>query len=448
MRRISFRARLIAGAILWIAIGLAASWLVTENIFRRHLTTELTEELDHHGTELAQLLTFDASGHLSLRQPLSDHRFNELGSGYYWQVRNDRSVLLRSPSLAGHTLPVEAEGDPETLGHLPGPTGSLIYHVRTVPPSGADPAMHLLVGIDTRHVDDVLHAFDLSLGLSLGVLGLGLAGAVLAQVTYGLWPLSRIRQSLAAIRSGKARRMPDDLPPEVAPLADSLNDMIAANDEIVRRARVQAGNLAHALKTPLAVLMQEVSRLEAAGSGGAVLQHECERMQRQIDYQLSMARAAVSRGRPYAAVPLAPAVTRILSALARLPGAERLDFDIDERTPGLAVTCETGDLDEILGNLLENAFKWARSEVRVVISAAETAAGPDMALVRIEDDGPGLPVEAHERVFGLGERLDESRPGTGLGLTIVRDLTELYGGRVWIDSSPGGGTTVSLRLPR
>ena len=457
--QIGFRGRLVAAAIIWIFFGLATSWYAIDSIIRGHVIDEFQEELFHHGAELANLIEAGSSGELRLRQALSDHRFYEARSGYYWEIDMDRRTSLLSPSLGDQRmtvdarsisrkekLPIVVEGIASGTAHLTegtGPTGTLYLAETDVQPSGSADVAHLRVGIDKALVNELLRKFDDLLGLSLALIAVGLCAAVVAQVTFGLWPLTRVRQGLDAIRLGKARRMPDGLPAEVVLLTDSLNDMIEANDEIVRRARTQAGNLAHALKTPLAILLAEGHRLDAAGLDGTIVLRECKHLQRQIDHQLARTRAAASRGRPYAVIPAGLAISRIVSALSRLPTARRLAFEIDERDCDLSLMCAGDDLDEILGNLIENAIKWAQTRVRVHVSMARDG----MALIMVEDDGPGIPVDAQERVFVLGERLDEGVPGSGLGLAIVRDVVELYGGRVWIEGSNIGGTAVHLLMP-
>jgi len=457
--QIGFRTRLVATATIWIFFGLATSWYAIDSIIRGHVIDEFQEELFHHGTELANLIEAGPSGELRLRQALSDHRFYEPRSGYYWEIDMDRRTSLMSPSLGDQRmtvdyrsvsrterLPIGVEGIASGTAHLTegtGPTGTLYLAEINVQPSGSADVAHLQVGIDKALVSELLRKFDHLLGLSLALIAVGLCAAVVAQVTFGLWPLTRVRQGVDAIRLGKARRMPDGLPAEVVLLTDSLNDMIEANDEIVRRARTQAGNLAHALKTPLAVLQAEGHRLNEAGLDGTIVLRECKQLQRQIDHQLARTRAAASRGRPYAVAPAGLAIARIVSALSRLPTARGLAFEIDERDRDLSLMCAGDDLDEILGNLIENAIKWANTRVRVHVSIARDG----MALILVEDDGAGIPVDALERVFELGERLDEAVPGSGLGLAIVRDVVELYGGRVWIEASNIGGAAVHLLLP-
>jgi signal transduction histidine kinase len=254
--------------------------------------------------------------------------------------------------------------------------------------------------------------------------------------------MTRLGRALRAIRSGKTTHLPRSFPLEVQPVVDDLNSLIDVNGQMVVRARAQAGNLAHALKTPLAVLTDEAYQLQNRGQGEAaqVILQQCQRMERQIDYQIARARAAASRSVPGVNAPLPPAVANIVSAMKRLYAAKELEFEIAIE-PDCIAMCDPMDLNEMLGNLIDNASK--RILIRGTID--ETA---NQAVIAVEDDGPGLPLESREMVFQIGQRLDERVPGSGLGLSIVRDLAQLYGGEIRLEDSRLGGLKAALRLPR
>ncbi len=447
--RSSFRARLILGAMIWIAAGMAASWFILNAIFLDRVIREIESELDHHATELTEIVAIDAAGRLVMTQPLSDRRFSTVGSGHYWQLEQRGGAALRSGSLGSARLSFGLGFDTagrERAATVPGPVGSIMQWERAVPVGPARETVLVGVAIESSEIDLVMSDMRWTVGLSLGVIAIGLMFAAFAQVAFGLLPLRGLRQSLAAIRRGEARRLPDTLPSELAPLARGLNDLLAANEEVVRRARVQAGNLAHALKTPLAILMDEAQRLEAAGHSGAAILHECERMRRQIEYQLARARAAASSASATAATPIGPALRSMVSAISRLYRHRGLTFDLELPPESALAACESEDLDELLGNLLDNDGKWARSRVRVSLAFAGTKETP-VIRIAVEDDGPGIPPASQQTVFRAGQRLDEQVPGTGLGLAIVHDVVELYGGRTWIDRSDLGGTAIFLELP-
>lgn len=391
------------------------------------------------------LVQIAPDGHPTLRQPLSDRRFFEPQSGFYWQIELATGEAVLSPSLEGIRLQLGVYAGQDTAdrrSYVQGPTGTMLLLQRSMQLPEASEPLRIAVGTDTRLVGELLARFNWMLAASLGAIAVGLIAAIIAQVSFGLWPLSRIRKALGAIHRGEIIRLPTNLPSEVKPLVESLNGLLATNEEVVRRARAQAGNLAHALKTPIAILIDEAERLAAKGQDGHAILEQCERMRRQIEYQLAHARAAASRGKPTASVLAGPAIEAILAAVGRLYRERALEFEIKNEVPDAIVACEAEDLDEMLGNLIENAAKWAKSRVRVVVSR-----GANTIHIDVEDDGPGMPEDARERVFEAGERLDEQVPGSGLGLAIVRDVANLYGGRAWIGQSVLGGAAAHLELP-
>jgi signal transduction histidine kinase len=276
----------------------------------------------------------------------------------------------------------------------------------------------------------------------MSVVALGLLAAGLSQVRTGLSPLGYLRERLAAVRHGSDRRVEGSYPDEVQPLVDDLNALLDERERAIARAQAKAGDLAHGLKTPLAVLAHEAERAAAAGHAelSATIQQQVERIRRQMDYHLAQARAVASGARLGARCSLAASVEGLVRTLLRLH-AER-GIAIEARVPELSVRGQREDLDEMLGNLLDNACKWARSRVRV-------AAWADAAsvVVAVDDDGPGLDPALREAVLQRGVRADEAAAGSGFGLAIVRDLAELYGGDVSLEGSPEGGLRAQLRLP-
>lgn len=442
----SLRTRLILGAMTWITVITVVSWFALTELLRGHTQREFIEELDHHASELVNLTTIDGAGRLQIRAPLSDHRFMTPDSGYYWQMERPNGEVLRSPSLGGARLPLASDFGQwrdNFRDKAPGPTGPLLLLERVIHMNGSADALRVAVATDARLVDELMRELNRTLAVALGGLAVGLIGASMAQITYGLRPVRRIRLAVQAVGRGERRRLPSDLPAEVAPLAANVNALLDLNEEMIRRARVQAGNLAHALKTPLALLLDEGRRLEANGQGGRLVIEQCERMRRQIDYQLARARAAASHNQSAGATPVAPAIRAVVAAVERLQQHRGLAIEVTGLDRDPVVKCEAEDFDEIIGNLLDNAAKWARSNVLVRVSREREG----FITIRVEDDGPGMPPDARERVFEVGERLDEMTPGTGLGLAIVRDLAQAYGGRAWIAEAAGGGTAACVELP-
>ena len=265
----SLRARLVIGAIIWITIGVSAAGVFISALFRQHATALVDSEMFGHLEELASLIDVSPDGTPVLYRPLSDPRFSLVGSGYSWQVSRNGKELIKSASVSSANLPIPT--DPlalyETLRlNIQNGSQAMIVYESLLLPAGANEPLRLQVNVDSSVVDAVLRTFNISLVISLVLLAIALTGAAALQVAFGLQPMSRLRRALAAVGSGKTGRLPRSFPTEVQPLVDDLNNLIEVNARMVLRARTQAGNLAHALKTPLAVLTDEAYRLEERGS--------------------------------------------------------------------------------------------------------------------------------------------------------------------------------------
>ena len=306
------------------------------------------------------------------------------------------------------------------------------------------------VGVSTivfmrhRHYAAILHGTTSSHdGLVAVVVIACLVGGFLL-VRRGLSPLEQLRGRLVSVRAGTHARVEGRYPSEVQPLVDDLNALLAHRDEAVRRAVAKAGDLAHGLKTPLAVLTQEAERARAAGQVelAASLFEQVLRMRRQIDYHLAHARAAASGATLGASSHVRESADGLVRTMQRLYASRNLDLRVDV-DPDLVVPVQREDLDEMLGNLLDNACKWART--RIDVSA--TIEGGRPVVITIDDDGPGVPPEMRPSVVQRGVRADEAAPGSGLGLAIVRDLADLYRGGIVLEQSPLGGLRVVLRFP-
>ena len=256
-------------------------------------------------------------------------------------------------------------------------------------------------------------------------------------------PLLALRARLAAMREGKERRVEGDYPAEVQPLVDDLNALLDDREQRVSRALAKAGDLAHGLKSPLAILSREAERMAEAGNAelADTMAQEVERMRRQVEFHLALSRAAASRATPDARCRIRDSVDGLVRALLRLHAGRGLSVHVVVPTEHEALV-HRADLDEMLGNLLDNACKWARTRVTL-----ESEARGDGLTITVDDDGPGLDPTLRDKVLERGVRADEAAPGSGLGLAIVRDLAELYGGRVALEASPEGGVRARLRLP-
>jgi signal transduction histidine kinase len=444
----SLRARLITVAAVWVVASVVVAGLLLSSQFKGFLIEQFYHELHEHLDELEGVMALDEGGKIRMERALSDPRFSRPLSGYYWEVQQNGAIAARSLSLEGPMLKVPADGGNDALVHnhdISGPTGELLIAERLRWLNGEAEPIRIIIGTDKRLLDQVLSQFNATLIWSLGLLSLSMivvAGLLLA---FAMAPIGRLRAAFADYRSGAKPDMRGRFPDEVQPLIDDLNTHIAASGEQMRRARAQAGNIAHGLKTPLAILVDEAHRLERKGDSQAasVLMEQCRRMQSQIDYQIARARAAASRSKPGTVTALADTADAVVRALERLHVERGLKIE-NNVAAGLMVACEAQDLNEILANLVDNACKFARS--RVVVRT-EQVGRPGFVNVVVEDDGPGLPPEAREVVFNIGAQWDSRSNGSGLGLAIVRDLVQLYGGEIRLDLSDLGGLKVILALP-
>ncbi len=305
-------------------------------------------------------------------------------------------------------------------------------------PDAEAPLLYAVAG-DRAEISAQKRRFDRLLSVALGGLFLGLLGALLLQVRIALLPLRRIEAGLAAIRAGSARRLRGRLPAELQALALELNALLDHNEALIERARTHVGNLAHGLKTPLAVLHNEAERSESALA--TLVGRQVAQMRRLVDHHLARARAMATGGVLGARTDVLPVLGDLARTLERIHAGKALAIEVD-CPPGLAFRGARQDLEEMLGNLLDNACKWAAHRVRV-----EAERQARRLRLTIDDDGPGLPAERRAEVLERGRRLDEQVPGSGLGLAIVADIALLYGGRIALDAAPAGGLRVDLDLP-
>jgi signal transduction histidine kinase len=299
---------------------------------------------------------------------------------------------------------------------------------------------HIITIFFVRKYRMVVHANSALIVASVAVVFLVIG---LLQIRHGLSPFDRLRARLAAVRQGKGRHVDGTYPSEVQPLVSDLNELLDHREEAVRKALAKAGDLAHGLKTPLAVLAHEADRAEASGNTELAegIRQQIERMNRQVDYHLAQARAAGSGAAPGARCLVSVSAEGLARTLVRLHAARGVAVDVRVPTDH-AFRGEAEDLDEMLGNLLDNACKWARSRVTVTSTRAD-----GRIVLSVEDDGAGLDPAMWDRVLQRGVRADEAAPGSGIGLAIVRDLAELYGGSISLDRSSAGGLRARLELP-
>lgn len=453
MRDSSLSRRLFLAAMVLIIVLTVVAGLILSQLYRNAVIQGFDRRLNVH---LQALVADMAAGGLTAAgsDELGEPLFNIPLSGWYWQITPLAPVKAEpktSRSLFDVTLQNLADkGVPERLGaregYVDGPDNQRLRILERTIDLGEDGRFLIAVAGDTAEPKAELRDFNIVLLVVLGALGLGLIATTAFQVLFGLRPLARIRDGLIAIRGGQAEKLEGSFPREVAPLVRETNALLESNREIVERARTHVGNLAHALKTPLSVILNEVE--SPGGMNPAKLREQAELMREQIGHHLRRAQQAARAQVAVTAVPLGP----VAEALARtmLKVHRGRDLSVDVAVPeGLAFRGERQDLEEMLGNLVDNACKWAASTVTVEAVAGErdSDAVRGTVLLVVEDDGPGLPAADIANLGARGLRLDESKPGTGLGLSIVRDLAATYGGRLDLAASPKGGLRCQLELP-
>lgn len=455
MRPNSLAFKLLIYAVVWSAIALLGTGWVLSLLFRTAMERNFDARLQAYLHGLVGIVELDASGRLAQLGDIGDGRFALPESGWYWQISppedagemtplSSRSLLdAPFPPVSGEVTSVGRDGIVHYYSK--GPAGQNLRVVRqNIQLAGSDSLFAFIVGGNSAELEEEISNFTNTLRIAMTLVCIGVIVTALIQIRFGLQPLRDFQRSLARIRSGDEVRLTGQYPEELKPVAKELNELLQSNEEIVERARTHVGNLAHALKTPLSVITNE-AQAEDTGFSAKVAE-QADIMRGQIQHYLDRARMA-ARGRALGAVTNMAAV---LDALERT--LRRIHAD---RGIGIAIECprdvrfrgEKQDLEELAGNLLDNACKWAGSRVAVSVSRIEGKDGDPLIELVIEDDGPGLSDDQKREAVVRGRRLDETTPGSGLGLSIVADLVALYSGSVSLDDSPEGGLRVTVRLP-
>jgi signal transduction histidine kinase len=454
-RSLSIATRLFLSATLCSLLILLVAGIALSAVYRRISEQTFDERLDVYLRALvADIAAPGDDGRIS--DQLGEPQFELPLSGWYWQVTrldSDPPQIRTSRSLFAERLPrLEDGGDPAgsdlaRSGYAMGPDGRMLRMLQRVIDDG-DSVYLVQVGAVTAEIDGHIWRFELSLTATFVLLALALAGVTALQVRYGLRPLRRLQYGVAAIRRGEGERIEGDFPDDLAPLAAELNLLIAWNREILERARTHVGNLAHALKTPLSVIVNEAAR-ESTPLAGKI-REQAQAMRDQVTYYLERARAATRVSLVGSATEVKPVIDGLLRTFEKIYDERAIEFEASA-PEGLRVRAERQDLEEMLGNLIDNAGKWAHSRVSVAAAPETAGAGDeparDFLVLTIDDDGDGLPIGSREAALARGRRLDESKPGSGLGLSIVADLASIHGGSLILDDSPDGGLRAKLHLP-
>jgi signal transduction histidine kinase len=456
MRTNSLALRLFLSATAVTVVILVATGIALSSIYRQGVERSFDRRLE----VLLRTLVADVSTREEpekFLQAVGEPLFEMPISGWYWQVtrlnvatpdvRSSRSLWDGGlPHLEDIQVPTAADGTRRR--YVPGPDDQRLRLMERTVDAGEEGRFLVAVAGDAAEIEEEAQSFDRAIGVTFGVLAVVLLLTTMFQVRFGLAPLKRISESLAAIRSGTAERLEGRFPEEIAPLARETNALIDANREIVERARTHVGNLAHALKTPLSVIVNEAT---ARGDDplAAKVREQAAVMRDQVQHHLERARIAARATVVGTVTEVAPVVTALARSMEKIHRDRGIAIDVeaqrDTRFRG-----ERQDLEEMVGNLVDNACKWAQSRVAVeVLAGADTAQGKRALRVVVDDDGPGLTPSQRERVQTArrGNRLDETKPGSGLGLSIVVDLAALYGGALTLGTAPIGGLRAELVLP-
>lgn len=439
---LSRRMMLIAAG--WITVLLLFGGIALDRTLTGLVLRNFDEQLEYMLTAMVGAAEIGPDGEVFFNRPLGDQRFLEPNSGLYWQISGKGHEDFPSRSLWDRSLRMRVDhfdSKPHIYDSAEFAGEPLRRIERSIILPGSDTRWWFTVAASREEMDSQIRSIRSILIWSFVVLGLGLFLMAGLQTWYGLGPLRRVRRAIQEMRGTGANRVTEPLPLEVQPLVEELNALLAHTERQAEEARTHAGNLAHALKTPLTVVMNAATARSPDLADTVI--REAAVMRRQVDHHLARARAVGRRGVGLSRAVVWDSVEAVLRAVTRLYGDTRFDLD---GSRDAAVAIERQDLDEILGNLIENAAKYGGGSVFVTIGHGDD---PRWCEIWVEDDGAGIPEAERVRIFDRGARLDTGKPGTGLGLAIVRDVVEIYGGTVELTESEDlGGLLVRLRLPR
>ena len=449
----SIAVRLAASAVFWSLFILLIAGLILSALYRETTERAFDQRLLVYANDLASDLVGQGPGDPEERElGIGDPRFEIPLSGWYWEAARPgaaaRDIRSSKSLLAGQLPRLVADDENRRFGEIrrgyaPGPDDRPLRIVERDIDLGEEGRFIVRLAGPADEIDQDVRRFIFALTITFALLGVALGSTTLLQIRFGLAPLLKLRNAVAEIRRGEAERIPGEYPRDIAPLAQELNLLLDTNREILERARTQVGNLAHALKTPLSVIVNEAS--SGPGDVAAKVREQAAVMRDQVTYYLDRARAAALAGTLGAITEVEPVISGLVRTFAKIYGGKSLAVDVTIPS-GTRFRGERQDLEEMVGNLIDNACKWAESRVEIRIGIRRD--GPRACIdISVEDDGPGLPGGAREDVLKRGRRLDETKPGSGLGLSIVADLAGLYHGALKLDESSLGGLRALLSLP-
>ena len=448
LQRRSLKRRLLFATVLILILLLAGGGRILLYLFEQHLERRAIAELQAQIADLINNARIDDSGRLTIPRNVMTGRFAIPYSGLYWQVDGENGPLDTSPSLwdTSLKLPTSRQASSVVEYDVKGPKNEALILVRQLVSRKTNDGWHIFhfaVGLDHGEVESAVGSFARELIFLLALLAVLLTAMVWVQVSYGLRPLRDLVEDVEAVARGQKKRIDVETPVEIETLVDQLNVLLDQQEVIMDRSRARAGGLAHSLKTPLSTIASHTRQLTHRGPGSVawLIAQQVELMSRQIDRELirTRVRGAILGAR--SANLVSPLAEDVVATLKRLPRGTDLEWMIAV-TADEAVAIDTEDIAEILGNILDNSRKWARSQVRMLARPE----GRTVALF-FEDDGPGLPLEKARLIHERGFRHDDSIPGSGLGLTIVSDILAECGGEMAIYQSSLGGLGLKIVLP-
>ena len=438
----SLTRRMIGVAALWISVLLLTGGFALDRVLTSSIVRNFDDQLTYVlNTALIAASEIGPDGEVRFNRPPADQRFIQPYSGVYFQVSGVGADTFPSRSLWDRRLQVSsrhADVEPHIYNSNEFPGEPLRIAERDVILPGSEVRWRFQVAQSRQAIDSQIRELRSTLFWSFAALGAGLLVLAALQTIYGLWPLRRVQREVAAIRSGKEQRISDSFPTEIEPLTEEINQLLAHSEEQAEEARRHAGNLAHALKTPLTVITNAATA-DSPDLDDIVIR-EAAILRRLVDHHRARARAIGRRTSGQARARVWDSVEAVQRAVDRLYEDVTVDITGDREA---FVRVERQDLDEMIGNLIENAAKYGNGRVFVTVERR-----PGMVDIIVEDDGPGIPEAEREAIFARGARLDIDKPGTGLGLAIVRDVADIYGGSITLERSEDlGGLLARLSLP-
>lgn len=440
-KRRSLWVRLVTISAVWTVLALVIGGYLLSLVFRDTLEQNFDNRLSGLLDNLIGISLDDETTELNFSRTMVDPRFEQPYSGWYWQIAPEGFNPVRSRSLWDVNLEVDFSEDitQTRLRDAIGPEQQMLRVIErdiTIPDS--EVVYRFIVAVDTIEINEQASRFDNILLIGLSALGIGLLSASLLQVFLGLKPLGHIKETLSQVRSGDKEYLPTDFPSEIQPLADELNALIDHNNEIIARSRTQVGNLAHALKTPLAVLKNE-ARMNEDNKMSDTVKKQTDTMHKHVDHYLKRARAAANLKTLSGHSQIMPSIENIARALNKIHQDKTIEVRKISPEVSMIFKGDANDFEDMVGNLMENAAKWASKKVVVECEKIN-----NNLQIKISDDGPGIDKKERDAVFMRGERLDEQKPGTGLGLSIVKDLSALYDGSIRLDDNSRDATNKGL----